>query len=435
MSKKFIPKSISILSLIENTFDIVNIFKYKDTSSWINIKNYLYDLSLDGIVSSSFSKKDIISKNGLYLIFISIWHYVCNILNRKKRILFIGAGSGLFFHDNKTLDSYFPMDEKENDIIYMLSADHAENLIKHKSFLKKNKVVIYSYLIGPLKIIFTKLDKLFNKSNIDKLFLQFLKTNDINVSEKELQLVHLKFRISLFLYKLFLFSLNIKKAYIVSAYSNTEICAVLKSRGIEIIELQHGVIGNIHRAYNYEIKNKFLPTADKINVYNSFWKKELIVAGYFSESQIYITDRLKYKLIDLSMKSSNTIVFTGQGGFYNEIIDLFKSSNEYLITKDIIFLYIPHPNETKESLELLKSNSANFKNIFIIEEKEYTTEQYIYNSIAHLSVYSSCHFDSVHYKDKTYILDVMDNNPMAYYSLQFNKIFVNIKKIEEIYLC
>ena len=331
---------------------------------------------------------------------------------------------------------FFCYDVKQiNDIIYMLSADHAENLIKHKSFLKKNKVVIYSYLIGPLKIIFTKLDKLFNKSNIDKLFLQFLKTNDINVSEKELQLVHLKFRISLFLYKLFLFSLNIKKAYIVSAYSNTEICAVLKSRGIEIIELQHGVIGNIHRAYNYEIKNKFLPTADKINVYNSFWKKELIVAGYFSESQIYITDRLKYKLIDLSMKSSNTIVFTGQGGFYNEIIDLFKSSNEYLITKDIIFLYIPHPNETKESLELLKSNSANFKNIFIIEEKEYTTEQYIYNSIAHLSVYSSCHFDSVHYKDKTYILDVMDNNPMAYYSLQFNKIFVNIKKIEEIYLC
>jgi hypothetical protein len=434
MNKNFIPKSIKILSKLEKSFDVVKIFKYKNTSSWINIKNYLYGLSLEGMVSSGFSKKDIISKNGLYLIYISIVHYIKNVINRKKRTLYIGAGSGLFKYDNTTLDSYFPVNE-DDSIIYMLSADHAENLIKHKAFLKKNNIFIYSYLVGPLKILFTKLSKLFYKSKIDKLFLDFLKINEINISEKELQLVHLRFKVSLFLYKIFLFPLNIKKVYIVSAYSNTEICAIFKSRGIEIIELQHGVIGNVHRAYNYKIKNKLLPTADKIYVYNDFWKNELLNAGYFDKNQIYVTNRLKYKLINLSIASTNTIIFTGQGGFYKEIIEFFKSSNKYLMNKNIKLLYIPHPSEINKGLDLLKDSVNNLKNILIIEEKEYTTEQYIYNSLAHISVYSSCHFDSVHYKDKTYILDIMNNNPMAYYSLQFNKIFTNIKKIEEISIC
>lgn len=435
MNKKNIPNSINNLLILETEFDAISIFKYKQTSSWINIKNYLYSLTLNGVVSNNFSKRDIISKNGLILILMSIKNYLLNIVNKKERVLYIGAGSGLFYYKDEILDSYFPLDCSDKDIIYMLSADHAKKLMHYYPFINTKKVIIYSYLIGPLKIFLTKIFKIFVKIKIEDNFIKFLNNNKMITSKKELHNIHANFLITTILYKIFFFPLNIKKAYIVSAYSNTEICSVLRDRGIEIIELQHGIIGNVHRGYNYVTNNLLLPTPNKVNVYNEFWKNELIYAGYFTEENINITGRLKYQLIDknISIFDNNFIVFTGQGGFYNDIEKLFIDSANYLLLNKIQLIYIPHPNEMiGESLNLLKKVANNFKNIIIIEHKIFTTEQYIYNSIAHVSVYSSCHFDSVHYKNKTYVFDVMDDNPMDYYSNQFKEIFINIKTLEEI---
>lgn len=434
MNKKNIPNSINNLSILEVDYDAVNLFKYKNTSSWINIKNYLYGLTLKGVVSNNFTKKDLFSKNGLILILKSIKNYILRAFDKKERNLYIGAGSGLFYYKDKIFDSYFPLDEIDSDDIYMLSADHAEKLIRYISFIDEKKVIIYSYLVGPLKIFLTKIFKIFIKIKINSDFINFLKANEIFKSEKELQAIHANFVITRTLYKVFLSFFKIKKAYIVSAYSNTEICSVLKERGIEIIELQHGVLGSIHRGYNYAIKSSLLPTPNKVNVYNEFWKKELINAGYFNEYSINITGRLKYELIDrnISIIHNDFIVFTGQGGFYTEIQKLFVESNSFLVNNNIKLIYIPHPNEINEALNILKEITKKLKNIIIMEDKIFTTEQYIFCSKAHISVYSSCHFDAVHYKNKTYIFDIMFDNPMNYYSSQFEENFINIKTLEEI---
>jgi hypothetical protein len=432
LSKNYIPNTINNLSKLEMEFDAINMFKYKGTSSWIKIKNHLYSLTLNDIVSHNLCKKDIVSNNGFILILLSIKNYLLNVFNRKERDLYVGAGSGLFKYKDSVLDSYFPMNNEETDMIYMLSADHAKTLIQYTSFISSRKIVIYSYLIGPLKILFTKIFKIFIRVKIKNDFIDFLDKNDLITSKKDLQSIHANFIITTILFKIFLYSLNIKKAYIVSAYSNSEICSVLKSRGIEIIELQHGIIGTVHRGYNYATKSILLPTPNKVNVYNDFWKQELINAGYFSENDVNITGRLKYHLVDknMSILDNNFIVFTGQGGFYKEIEELFISSVDYLLLNNLQLIYIPHPNEIGESLNSLKKIVDKLENIIISKDRTLTTEQYVYNSIAHISIYSSCHFDAVHYKNKTYVFDVMNDNPMEYYSSQFKEIFVKIKTLE-----
>jgi len=425
---------LKILKDFERIFNIVQVFKFKDTTVWVDIKNYIYTKSLNGVVEmATDNKKAFLNFIGFKLTLISILHYIEKIFIREKQILYIGAGSGLFEFENNILDSYLPKELENKKVIYMLSAEYPDKLIKYKTYIKKHKIIIFSFLIAPLKIIFTKLIYRFINVKVENVFFNTLNENNNSITQKEINLIYSKFIVTYYLYKIFLMFFKIEKAYIVSSYSNTELVSVLKEKGIEILELQHGVIGSIHIGYNYATKDKLLPTPHKVYVYNSFWKKELLQAGYYNKNQIIISGRLKYDLVktDIEIYSNRYLVFTGQGGFYNEISNLCKDAEVFLEKNSIKLIYLPHPNESDTDIESLE-NLLSSDSIIVLKEKHYTTEQYVYNSLAHISVYSSCHFDAVHYKNKTYIFDIMDDNPMNYYSSQFKDIFINIKKIEEI---
>jgi len=411
---------------------IIDILKYQKTTSWINIKNYLYSKSLQGVVKSAGSSiKDYLSKHGIYLLLISILNYFRYIFSNREKIVFVGAGSGLLEIDNKTLDEYLPEELDKEDIIYLLSAEYPKKLIKHQKYIKQNHIIIYSFLIAPLVLIFSKFKK---NTHIEcDNIISYLKENDFNITKDELEYIHKNFIVKYTLYNLFLKPLKIKKAFVVSAYSNTELISVLTKRGVEIIEIQHGLIGSMHRGYNYATKDKLLPTPNKIYVYNEFWKQELINAAYYRNEQIEIKGRLKYKLIDknLQMYNNKFIVFTGQGGFYEEIRELFNHSLAFLQKEKIKLIYLPHPNETIKDITNLKSNIIVSEFLKILEHKQYITEQYIYSSIAHISVYSSCHFDAIHYKNKTFVFDIMRDNPMNYYVKNFKDKFMTINSISE----
>jgi len=422
------------LSYLEKKFHVANLFKYKNTTSWINIKDYLYSKSLNNVVkSATANSKSFINKNGFVLFLLSLKHYFKIILKREEVILYAGAGSGLFNHNDKFLDSYIPKELENENVLYLLSAEYPDKLIQYKDYIKNHNIIIYSFLLAPLKSILTKILLRINKIKIDNSFLDELEKRNYLFKRQELEYVHARFIVSCYLYKFLLANLKIKKAYVVSAYSNTELISVLKEKSIEIIELQHGVIGSVHRGYNYAIKDKLLPTPKKVYVYDKFWKQELLNAGYYEEEQIKITGRLKYELVnkELSLYDNRYIVFTGQGGFFHEIVKLLSNAIEYLNNKNIKLIYIPHPNESQADISYLKDRLID-DNIIILSTKDYTTEQYIYSSLAHISVYSSCHFDAIYYKNKTFVYDVMNDNPMNYYSNQFKEIFINIKTLEEI---
>lgn len=424
---------IKKLAEIESALNPCEIFKYKNTTSWINVKNYLYAKSLPDSIKEG-GMEGYISVTGVYLIFLSIVNYVKLVFRMRVSDLYVGAGSGLFYHKNTSLDSYIPTSKiNNNSLIYLLSADLPEKLIQHRDYLKSHNVIIVSYLLAPLKIILTNIFKRFIRVNVPDDFFLELKKVGVLVKEEELSEIHARFIISYHLYKIFLLPLRISKGYVVSAYSNTELISILRERCVEVNELQHGLIGSIHRAYNYKCHSQLLPTPDNVFVYNNFWKKELEDAGYFRTDQIKVLGRLKYSLIDFNfiVYGKRFVVFTGQGGFYDELLKFFIEAEPILLKNNVELFYIPHPNEGGEKFKLFSKRINNLRSSHIVLNNEHTTEQYIYNSIAHVSVYSSCHFDSIHYKKKTYIFDVMQDNPMYYYTKKYPEQYILLKDFEE----
>ena len=427
---------LKVLEDFEKKFNVIKVFKFKNTTAWINIKNFLYTKSLNDVIElATNNKKSFLNLNGLKLILLSIFNYFKYIFKREERVLYVGAGSGLFEYENNILDSYLPEELENEKLIYMLSAEYPDKLMKYKKYLKKHNIIIFSFLIAPLKMIITKLIYSFINVKIENSFFDILSDNGNPITQKEINYIYSKFIVSYYLYKIFLIFFKIQKAYIVSSYSNTELISILKEKGIEVIELQHGIIGSVHRAYNYAIRDVLLPTPDKVFVYDNFWKEELIKAGYYDKNQIKVTGRLKYELIrkDITIYENRYIVFTGQGGFYKEIKELFKNSQSFLEKNGIKLIYLPHPNEANKDIDTLVNNLNN--NLIILREKQFTTEQYIYNSLAHISVYSSCHFDAVYYKNKTYVFDIMNDNPMNYYISNFKEEFQVIQNIIEVEIC
>ena len=408
--------------------NIIELFKFKKFSSWIEIKNYLYANSLKGVINlTGENKKEFFNFNTVKLMILSLKNYVKS-LSKKSEILFVGAGSGILEYEDKIIDEYLPEELENKNIIYLASADYPNRLIKYKDYLSDNNVIIYSFWVAPLRKIISKILKPSLPVNeIENLLSKYMNEVDI----KSIINHHKKFITNYYIYKILLAPFKFKKAYVVSAYTNSALIAVLKEKGVEVIEIQHGFVGPMHRGYNYAIKSKLLPTPDKIYVYDEFWKKELVDAGYFDEKQIIINNRKKYLMIkdNLNIFDKKFIVFTGQGGFYDKISTFLEKSNDFLLKNDIYFIYLPHPNEINKDLSFLEIN----KNIKVLKNKKYITEQYIYDSIAHISVYSSCHFDAIYYKNKTFVLDVLKDNPLNYYINKYPDKFISIKNIKEIF--
>lgn len=416
-----VPKNIKLLEILEKKYRVVDTFKYKTSTAWINVKNYIYAKSVN--VEFFAENKKWNKKKAFYFFILSLK----NLFKRTKGVLFVGAGSGILEYDGKIVDVYKTA-VKEKEIIYFTSIDELERIYKIKQYYKKHHVIVHSLLFSALRNIIAKSIK--SKVTIDtKEIIVFLKERDIAVKENDFKYIYAKFIAGYWIYKILFKFLKIKKAYVVSAYSNTELIAVLKEKNIPVIEIQHGIVGEMHRGYNYKIHSKLLPIPDKILVYDNFWKQELISAGYYKHNQIDLFERFQYKIVeDIKIFDKPFIVFTGQGIFRNEIEKFLKESVNFLEKNDIYLAYLPHPSE--------KVDNFNIKSEYvkILNKKEYLTEQYIKSSMAHISIYSSCHFDAIHFHGKTFVFDVMNDNIMTYYKEKYPQNVFFIKQIEDIKL-
>jgi len=412
------PKNIQILEHLEKEYNVVETFKYHTSTAWINIKNLIYIKS----INFNFPIKNKKSKKMKILYFFML--SLKNLFLRKEGVLFVGAGSGIIKFRDFDVDIYkFPV--KEENIIYFSSITNLDKMWKLRNYYKENNIIVHSLLFSIFRNLIAKIIKNKIKLNVSEI-LDFLNENNIKIKKEDIKYIYAKFIVGYQIYNLLFKFLKVKKAYVVSAYTNTEIIAALKKRNIKVIEIQHGIIGEMHRGYNYKVKSSLLPTPDKILVYDDFWKRELIDAGYFNEDQIEICGKYQYsELKDIQIFDKPFIVFTGQGIKQNEIKKFFKNAEEYLKKKDIYLIYLPHPAEEN----IFKIDSEYVK---IIKNKEYLTEQYIKSALAHISIYSSCHFDAIYFHGKTYVFDVMEDNIMNYYKNKYPEKVIFIRNIEEL---
>lgn len=434
-----LPNNIILLQEIESEQDVISIFAYKNTSAWISVKNFLTITMYDkNIRIDSQTKGNFLSLDGLKLLLESIKNYVHYLFDEKEKDIFLGASTGLFFSGDKELDSYFPYYvSAPQGMIYMVNCGNVKTLLKHTNYLKTNKVVAENYIIGVLKKLLLKPVGLFIKKNKKAEIIGFynkLKEKNIDVAYQNLFNSYVNFIIGYELYRLFFRFLKIKNAYIVSAPTKSDMVAALKSLTIPCTEIQHSVAGKLHRGFNYNfVFDERLPAPDQINVYNQFWKDEIVNAGYFQEDRIKIVGRLKYDIVRNEIEGLNFkyIVFTGQGGFFDEIGIFFQEADPVLIKNNIKMFYKTHPRETSEEIAYFNHSIKDLKNCSVYTG-DFTTEELIKHSFAHISVFSSCHFDAVHYKNKTYVFDVMNDNIMNYYSETYPDRYIKITTIKEL---
>lgn len=438
-TESVIPTDIKILKEIEKTKDVFSIFQYKDTTAWLAMKELITVYHYDKHIRlATGTQKEILSWKGLRTIGSALFHYIAHLTSREKKNLFLGASTGLFEHKGEILDAYFPYYDMEvSASIYMFNCGNLSALNKYTTYVKEHHIVIENYLLVPVKKIVAKilLYTLSKKKKKDiATFNVYLKKQHIDLSDKVLYQQYVDFVAGYILYRLFFKALAIKQAYIVSASTKSDMVAALKSLGIKVIEIQHGIVGELHRGYNFHMSPSIhLPVVDRIDVYNQFWKDEIVKAGYFKPDTIYIVGRLKYDIVseDISDLQFTYIIFTGQGAFFEQIIAFFIQADTYLHKKNIKMFYKPHPRELKSEIVHFKEAIKTLNACFFYEG-EYTTEALIKNAYAHISIFSSCHFDAVYFKNKTYIFDVMDENMMHYYASTSPNNFIKIKYIQEV---
>jgi len=428
-----------LLARLETDCAAVHAFRYRNTSSWVRIKTVIYGL-ISNAGDRPLGAKNSIGLKALALFAMSVGNYIKSMCRRcKKNAIYIGAGSGLFMYEGEVKDSYFPYaDVSPGECLYWLSADYPEKLIKYRDYLARNEAVIFSYIVAPLSAFFVRFVRMkhsaYDESASGRIVAE-VRRHGFDLTEEEIARSHALFIARYWLFRFLLPNHAIKKAYIVSAYSYSEICAVLKERGVEIIELQHGLIGPEHRGYNYAVHDERLPTPDSVNVYNDFWKQELVDAGYYPKDRIRMTGRLKYELIRQGLHFERRfVVFTGQGLLRDEIIRFLEDGARNIVdgNTDLDILYLPHPNEGELDIEKIRTALRNYANVKIGHPGDVTTEECIYYSTAHVSIYSSCHFDALFFKNRSYVFDVMENNPMSYYMEKYPEKFIRIRELADI---
>ena len=433
-----------LLARLETEGAAVHAFRYRNTSSWVRIKSVIQSL-LSNSGEMPLNARNTLGSKGLILFCMSAGNYVRGLRGlrslrgqRGKSVIYVGAGSGLFAYGGEVKDSYFPYaDLSPDECLYWLSADYPEKLMRYRDYLARNEAVIFSYIVAPLSALFARFVRL-KPSNFDEAaagrIADEVRKSGHALADETIARNHALFIARYWIFRLLLPKRAIKKAYIVSAYSYSEICAVLKERGVEIVELQHGLIGPEHRGYNYAVRDERLPTPDSVDVYNDFWKQELVDAGYYPPDRIRTTGRLKYELIRRDLRFERRfVVFTGQGILIDEIIR-FLDEGARLVADgriDLDLLYLPHPNEGKPDIDRMRAALRSRANVKIGHPGDATTEECIYHSAAHVSVYSSCHFDALFFKNKSYVFDVMENNPMEYYMEKYPGKFVGIRGLAD----
>lgn len=190
------------------------------------------------------------------------------------------------------------------------------------------------------------------------------------------------------------------------AYSdiNLSFAEQAKKLGIKVIEIQHGIMGESHIAYNFYKYHNFNWFPDEIWVWNDFWAnnsrfpifKENIKVKGFPYLEKYKKEKLN------SFEDKKQIVIISQGPFSGKLIDLTLKLNNKLNHKEYQIGYKPHPSEIE----------ANTNNIKLLSEQNIRilTDNNIYKifneSFCQIGVNSTALYEGIEFGLKTFVYKI-----------------------------
>jgi len=177
-----------------------------------------------------------------------------------------------------------------------------------------------------------------------------------------------------------------------------------KSLGIRVIEIQHGILGRNHIAYNFMKKENFGWFPDEIWVWNKFWKESSRFP--ISEDKIIVKgfpflDRYKSKWNSKNTEKKQLLIFS-QGPYSDKLIEFTRRLSHKINPLEYQIVFKPHPSELISVGD--KFQQLTQENIIISEESN------IYNlfgaSLIQIGVNSTALFEGLEFGLKTFVLDI-----------------------------
>lgn len=188
-------------------------------------------------------------------------------------------------------------------------------------------------------------------------------------------------------------------------FENMVLNQVAKQYKIPTVELQHGLTGKYHIAYNYgDIKkNECLP--DFFLSFSDYWSSAMRLPDSIVKKEAVGFPYYERRIHEYKMDCNPTIIlFLSSGTIGASLSKVAIELNTLLIGTKYRIVYKLHPGEfadwRERYQELAKSS------ISVIDNADIDLYSLFSKSVAQVGVYSTALFEGLGYKLKTYILDV-----------------------------
>lgn len=197
------------------------------------------------------------------------------------------------------------------------------------------------------------------------------------------------------------------RVYVTTAYYYAPIIKAARSQGIEVTELQHGIITRYHLGYSFPLHKKplhYFP--DKLVVWSESWKN---IIKYPIASQHVVVDRFRYlddkkKDFSGSEKEKDTFLVLSQAAITEKIAQKMLDNAAFFKGKKI--RYKLHPGE----FEIWHKNVPLNKLRELLDVEIITNEKNLYHLMAlsefQVGVFSTALYEGLEFDCKTVLLDV-----------------------------
>ncbi|MGL5058023.1 MAG: hypothetical protein ACRC6A_11760 [Fusobacteriaceae bacterium] len=362
-----------------------------------------------------------------------------NLYTKNKKYQNIFFVHGRYF---KTENVYKPLytyteieKEKENsEIIYPLFTPpeflnknyNYSNIESLDLLLKVGKQKIYNF---SKKIFFSEEEKFF----LEKLKKEFEEKFGLkNISFLSCEMIKktiISFQFNYSFYKRFFKKKSPKKIYLVCSYGKEPLIAAAQDLGIEVIEIQHGVMNQYHLGYHFPTNEKINYFPDKILMFGDYWYKNTSLPLPEEKIEIYGYPYMQLqigKYRDTVKEKSDQVLFISQGTIGKQLTEkAVEFAKENPNFKTVIRLHPGEFSRWETEYKVLFEN-RNLKNLEISDNNNKNLYEYLCESKYLIGVYSTVIHEALYLEKKVgvlnlpgieYVKDLIENNSINLFQL------------------
>ena len=371
-------------------------------------------------------------------------HKKCDIIfvNHERRMRLDGEDVPIYFDEiiKKYKGDYIILEPKNIFNSHYQNERYAENTY-YLDYIVNVRAAIHRRLTSfedkefekDFRLILSKLEEEFNVVFDKNKLIRFVYQTKISyeINKKN--------------YKKMLKRLKPKKIVEVVYYNNLFMALneAAKEMNIPVFELQHGLMGNSHIAYNFSEKRDIKCFPDKIMVFGEYWRrvtrfpiddKNIIPVGY-----PYI-EYMK-KIYGQAKTHTNNILFISQKTIGKELSRLAVSVAKKIKEENMPYkvIYKLHPSEVPDWKEALTELYCCRDIIEVASDSSESIYKYFSEAVIQVGVYSTAIYEGMAFGLKTFIYNtegckyVRDLYEMKYATLinNENDLFDNLEAVTE----